>query len=114
MPDDDTTKGAEPRLPQDWQPPHYKLFSEAWDNHPDHERLVEEQRERDEHGMPRWEPVLEADPASSADEPWTRVRWSPLDPRDQRLSTIIVRYPQGWADRRLADDRAIADEHADD
>jgi hypothetical protein len=102
-------------LPQDWQPPHYKLFSGAWDNHPEHERLVEEQRERDKDGMPRWEPVLEPDPdLSSADEPWTRARWSPLDPRDPRPSTIIVRYPQWKVDERHADDRAIADEHADD
>jgi hypothetical protein len=98
-------------MPPDWRPPDRVLIEKAWNEHPEQDRLVELDQERDDEGVKQWE--LYSDLERGEPE-WTAVWLQPVDPDDERLPIRISRYPNAWREgerSRALDQAAIDAEH---
>lgn len=99
-------------LPDDWRQPAQVWLEKQWAEHREREELENRSRERDEHGVKRWQLVREVTP-----DGWVEIRQKPApesDPRRDELRAPIraAVWPLKSEENALKDAQAIADESA--
>ena len=100
----DETVGAEWIINTAWAHVH-----EAWRDHPEHDRLVEQQDEVDAEGRETWRFLF-----IEHDDGWIEYVFQPIDPRDPRPQVRIGAWPlQVFLDAR-DHPRAVFLEQEDD
>jgi hypothetical protein len=110
-PDEPTPEPEHPAdkiLGADWMAPGRRWLEEAWDEHEQHELLVERRRELNAKGEPAWQLGK-----LRTEDDWLEYWQVPVDRADKREPIRVGAWPAEREEKAEADAKAIVDEHTD-
>jgi hypothetical protein len=92
----------------DFHAPRHQLVKDAIATHPERTRIDELQRERLPNGNSAWQFTRRGEPGHPD---WEEVVLHPVDPRDERPTIRIGRWPKGELERQERNQQARLTEH---
>jgi hypothetical protein len=92
----------------DFHAPRHQLVKDAIATHPERTRIDELRRERLPNGNPAWQFTRRDEPCHPD---WEEVVLHPVDPRDERPTIRIGRWPTGELERQERNQQARLAEH---